>query len=105
MSTQDIKKIILNNQHSHLVCLTPITENKRELLQSLLLSGLSCQGSSFKLENGTRVTVASIDSEIPPEGFHLAYYNWTAKKGITIKQKNRIKEWEKQAGQIVNLFE
>lgn len=105
MSTKDMKNILMKNTHPHLVCLTPQPNNKKDLLRLFALSGIDLQGSSFRLENGTKITIANIESEIPTDDFHLAYYNWLTKKGITQTQKSRAREWEKKASQIVNLFE
>ena len=101
----DTRNIILENTHPHLVVLTPEPQHKSDLLKAFLLSGISCSGSSFKLPNGTKVTIANIEGETPTEDFHLAYYNGEMKKGVTSEQKKRILKWEKTALSIVNLFE
>jgi len=102
---RDTRNIILNNTHSHLVCLTPNPEDKTELLKSFSLGGIDLQGASFQLPNGTKVTIANLEGDIPSDEFHLAYHNWQPKKPFTPTQKNRIAEWEKKAKQIINLFE
>jgi len=101
----DMKNILLENLYPHLVVLTPEPQHKSDLLKAISLAGVPCQGASFKLENGTRVTIANIESEIPTGEYHLAYHNWQMKKGFSKSQLVQVKKWEKNSKQIVNLFE
>lgn len=99
-----IRDALLANKHPHLVCLTPTIKTKSALLKSFLLEGLPCQGSSFLLSNGTKVTLAHIGASIPSEAYHLVYHNWEL-KSPTKEIKQRVLQWEKKAVQVINIFE
>ena len=97
------KKALLSNRHPHLVCLSNSKSSVQSLLSAISQTDtLSVQGNSFLLENGTKITVATVESPIPNSDFVLTHFSWASK--TTPEQRKRVLLWEKKAKSLLNIF-